>query len=57
MDPKIKAIYDEGLEFVKLKKKNDNIMWPEAGTVSFIISVKWLDAYKEYVFYSACSMN
>lgn len=57
MEPQIKAIHDEGLEFVKLKKENDNLRWPDAGTPSYIISVSWLDAYKEYVFYTACSMG
>ena len=57
MEPEIKAIYDEGLEFVRLKKENDMLRWPDAGTPSYIISVKWLEAYKKYVFFEACTLK
>ena len=57
MEPQIKALYEEGQEFLKLKKENDSTRWPDAGTPSFIISVKWLDAYKEYIFYRECVLD
>ena len=42
---------------MRLKKANDMLRWPDAGTPSYIISLKWLEAYKKYVFFEACSLN
>ena len=57
MEAKIEELQKEGQEFVRLKKASDNERWPDSGTPSFIISRKWLDAYKEYIFFDACTYN
>ena len=42
---------------MRLKKANDMLRWPDAGTPSYIIALKWLEAYKRDVFFEACSLN
>ena len=57
MEAKIRELHEEGLEFLRLKNKSDNARYPDAGTPSYIISRRWLDLYKEWIFYDDCKYN
>jgi hypothetical protein len=40
-----------------MKKAHDGARFPEAGTVTYIVSTKWVDAYKDYCFWSSIRLN
>ena len=47
----IQELLKEGKEFTTLMKASENLSWPDSGTPSYIISEKWLDKYKLFVFH------
>jgi hypothetical protein len=46
----IKALHDEGKEFIKLKSASDTDR-PSNGTPAFLVAREWLDKYKDFCFY------
>jgi hypothetical protein len=47
----------EGQEFLKLRMKHQKDDNPSNGTVGYLISVKWVAAYKKYVCYEELKNN
>jgi hypothetical protein len=48
---KLEQIVSECREFIRLKKLNSRERNPDAGSSLYLISKRWLKAYKEYIFY------
>jgi hypothetical protein len=52
-----KKLVNEGQEFLKLRKAFQRANNPPKGTPGYLISKKWVDAYKLYVHYAELKNN
>ncbi len=50
-------LVNEGMQFFKLRQKYAQESNPASGTVGYLISLKWLSAYKKYVHYDSLKNN
>ena len=57
MDDQIKKLVDEGKEYCRLKRAYEMARFPEAGTPAYVVSIAWLDKYKQFIFYNELSAN
>lgn len=57
MQEEIKEVIEEGKEYIRLKRAYENARFPDSGTPAYIVSVEWLNKYKEFVFYNDLKYN
>jgi len=57
MQAKIDSAVEECREWIRMQHAYDNARFPSAGTAAHIISLEWLQKYKEYIFYNQVKMN
>ena len=49
----LSQLEEEGLEFYKMKKAEDQSRFPSANTVTYVVSTDWIEKYKEYIFWQS----
>ena len=57
MQAKIDSTVKECREWIRMKHTYDNARFPSAGTAAYLISLEWLQKYKEFIFYNQVKMN
>lgn len=55
--PTLEQLVAECREFIRLKNLNSRERNPDAGSSLYLISKRWLKAYKEYIFYNDVKRN
>jgi len=50
-------LVNEGIQFFQLRLKYAKESNPASGTVGYLISLKWLSAYKKYIHYESLKNN
>lgn len=53
----LEQLITECREFIRLKNQNSRERNPDAGTPLFLVSKRWLAAYKQYIFYDDVKRN
>lgn len=51
------SLLSEGKEFFKMMRKMKQSKYPDAGTEAYLISKKWLMAYKNFISYRDVKKN
>ena len=47
------SLIKEGQEFINMREKEKRTGNPDAGTACYLISIKWIDSYKNYIHFEA----
>ena len=45
------------MEFYRMKKAEESSRFPDANTVTYVVSTTWIEKYKEYIFWSCIASN
>ena len=45
------------MEFYRMKKAEESSRFPDANTVTYVVSTAWIEKYKEYIFWSCIASN
>ena len=45
------------MEFYRMKKAEESSRFPDANTVTYVVSTAWIERYKEYIFWSCIASN
>lgn len=51
------SLIEEGTKFKTLRNEWQRMAYPDQGTPVWIVSKKWIDSYKDYIFYRDIQMG